>query len=184
MPKVSAEHLASRRAEILDGARTAFSKYGYAGATVARLEEATGLSRGAIFHYFGSKRDLFVQLSIEENLRYVDLIVERGLDEAVRSMANADPEWLGILFEIQMQLRHDPEFVRKLDEAAEDRDRLVNWLREAQARGELRQDVDFLHIGRFTSIVLNGLALRVVGGDAVDVEPLLRLLHDAVGPRD
>ena len=183
MPKVSQAHLDSRRAEILDGARSAFAKYGYAGATVARLEEATGLSRGAIFHYFGSKRDLFVQLSIAENQRYVDLIVERGLDEAVRSMASADPEWLGILFEIQMHLRHDPEFVRKLDEAAADRDQLVNWLRDAQARGELREDVDFLHIGRFASIVLNGLALRVVGGDETDVEPLLRLLHDAVGPR-
>lgn len=184
MPKVSQAHLDGRRAEILDGARTAFAKHGYAGATVARLEEATGLSRGAIFHYFGSKRDLFVQLSIEENRRYVDLIVERGLDEAFRAMAAADPEWLGMLLEIQSHLRHDPEFVRKLDEAAEDRDRLVNWLREAQARGELRQDVDFLHIGRFASIVLNGLALRVVGGDETDVEPLIRLLHDAIGSRD
>ena len=118
-PRSPQSTLASRRAEILDGARTAFSKYGYAGATVARLEEATGLSRGAIFHYFGSKRDLFVQLSIEENLRYIDLIVERGLDEARPGDGDADPEWLGILFEIQMQLRHDPEFVRQLDEAHE-----------------------------------------------------------------
>ena len=183
MPKVTQAHLDGRRAEILDGARTAFAKHGYAGATVARLEEATGLSRGAIFHYFGSKRDLFVQLSIEENRRYVDLIVEHGLDEALRAMASADPEWLGILFEIQVRLRHDPEFVRKLDESTDDRDRLVAWLTDAQARGEFRQDIDFLHIGRFAGIVLNGLALRVVGGDEVDVEPLLRLLHDAIAPR-
>jgi TetR/AcrR family transcriptional regulator, transcriptional repressor of aconitase len=184
VPKVTQAHLARRRAEILDGARSAFAKHGYTGATVARLEEETGLSRGAIFHYFGSKRDLFVQLSIEENRRYVDLIVERGLDEAFRAMANADPEWLGMLLEIQSHLRHDPEFVRQLEEAAGDRDRLVNWLREAQARGELRQDVDFLHTGRFASIVLNGLALRVIGGDETDVEPLLQLLHDAIGPRN
>lgn len=184
MPKVSQAHLDSRRAEILDGARSAFAKHGYAGATVARLEEATGLSRGAIFHYFGSKRDLFVQLSVEENRRYVDLIVERGLAEAFRAMANADPEWLGMLLEIQGHLRHDPEFVQKVEAVAGDRDRLVNWLREAQARGEVRQDVDFLHIGRFASIVLNGLALRVVGGDEIDVEPLIRLLHDAIGPRN
>jgi AcrR family transcriptional regulator len=184
MPKVTQAHLERRRTEILDGARSAFAKHGYTGATVARLEEATGLSRGAIFHYVGSKRDLFVQLSIEENRRYVDLIVEQGLDEAVRAMASADPEWLGMLLEIQAQLRHDPEFVRKLDEATEDRDRLVNWLRETQARGEVRQDVDFLHIGRLASIVLNGLALRVVAGDETDVEPLIELLHDAIGPRN
>jgi AcrR family transcriptional regulator len=184
VPKVTQEHLDSRRAEILDGARTAFAQYGYEGATVARLEEEIGLSRGAIFHYFGSKRDLFVQLSLEENRRYVDLIVERGFDDAIRSMASENPDWIGVLLEIQARLRHDAEFVRTLEAATDDRDRLVAWLREAQARGEFRQDVDFLDIGRFASIVLNGLALRVAGGDETDVEPLIRLLHDAIAPRD
>src|SRR5438093_1325876 len=64
MPKVTQEHLDARRAEILDGARRAFAEHGYEGATVARLEEATGLSRGAIFHYFENKTDLFVGLAL------------------------------------------------------------------------------------------------------------------------
>jgi AcrR family transcriptional regulator len=183
MPKVSQEHLDSRRAEILDGARSAFAKYGYEGATVARLEEEIGLSRGAIFHYFGSKRDLFVQLSLGENRRYIDLMVERGFDDAIRSMANEDPEWLGMLLEIQGRLRHDPEFVRQLDEATDDRDRAVDWLRDMQTRGEFRQDIDFVDIGRFATMLLNGLALRVAGGDPIDVEPIIRLLRDAIAPR-
>ena len=182
MPKVTQEHLDSRRAEILDGARTAFARYGYEGATVTRLEQEIGLSRGAIFHYFGNKRDLFVQLSLEEYRRYIDLMVERGFDDALRSMANENPEWLGMLLEIQVRMRHDPEFVRQLDEATDDRDRAANWLRDAQARGEFRQDVDFIDIGRFASMVLNGLALRVAGGDPVDVEPIIRLLRDAIAP--
>src|SRR5258706_16040179 len=115
MPKVSQAHVASRRAEILGGARRAFATYGYEGATVARLEEEIGLSRGAIFNYFGSKRDLFVQLSLEENRRYIDLMIEQGFDDAIRSMANDSPEWLGVLFEIQGRLQHDPEFVRQLE---------------------------------------------------------------------
>ena len=67
MPKVTQEHLDARRAEILDGARRAFADLGYEGATVAKLEEATGCSRGAIFHYFESKADLFVALAVEMN---------------------------------------------------------------------------------------------------------------------
>jgi len=67
VPKVSQEHLEARRAEILDGARRAFAEYGYDGATVARLEQATGLSRGAIFHYFSDKKELFVALAAEVN---------------------------------------------------------------------------------------------------------------------
>jgi AcrR family transcriptional regulator len=184
VPKVSEEHLASRRAEILEGARRAFAAYGYEGATVARLEEATGLSRGAIFHYFDSKLDLFAALALAENRRYIDLMIERGFDDAMRSMANEDPEWLGMLLEIEGRLRHDPAFVEKLEGTSADSDRFRAWLAEAQERGEFRQDVDVLHIGRFASSLLNGIALRVAGGDETDVEPLVRLLHDAIAPRD
>ena len=76
MPKVTQEHLDARRAEILDGARRAFAEHGYDGATVARLEEATGLSRGAIFHYFENKNDLFVELAMEMNTRFGDILLE------------------------------------------------------------------------------------------------------------
>jgi TetR/AcrR family transcriptional regulator, transcriptional repressor of aconitase len=182
MPKVSQEHVASRRAEILDGARTTFARYGYEGATVERLEEEIGLSRGAIFNYFGSKRDLFTELALAENRRYIDLMIERGFDDALRSIANEDPDWLGVLLETHGRLRHDAEFARKLEGTADDSDRLMAWLAEAQARGEFRQDVDSVHIGRFASSLLNGIALRVVGGDETDVEPIIRLLRDAVGP--
>ena len=63
---MSQEHLDARRAEILEGARRAFARYGYQGATVARLEAEIGLSRGAIFHYFDSKLDLFVELAVQD----------------------------------------------------------------------------------------------------------------------
>ena len=69
MPKVSQEHLDARRAEILEGARRAFARHGYDGATVARLEEEIGLSRGAIFHYFDGKLDLFAALANSDNAR-------------------------------------------------------------------------------------------------------------------
>src|SRR3954465_13617431 len=100
MPKVTQEHLDARRAEILDGARQAFAEHGYEGATVARLEEATGLSRGAIFHYFEDKQDLFVQCAFDMNRRFGYILVERGLDETVRAIANESPEWLGVLIEV------------------------------------------------------------------------------------
>lgn len=183
MPKVSEEHLQARREEILAGARRAFARYGYEGATVARLESEIGLSRGAIFHYFPSKLDLFVALAIEENHRYISLIVEQGVDDALRSMAGESPEWIGMLLEIQGRLRHDRRFVEKMENTGDDRERILAWLHEAQERGDLRRDVEPIHLGRFASMVLNGLALRVAGGDPTDVEPIIRLLHDALDPR-
>lgn len=55
MPRVSEDHLAARRRQILDGARRCFAEYGYDGATVRRLEHTIGMSRGAIFHHFRDK---------------------------------------------------------------------------------------------------------------------------------
>lgn len=183
MPKVSEEHLEARRAQILQGSRRAFAQYGYDGATVARLEEETGLSRGAIFHYYAGKQELFIALARHLNERYVDLLVDGGLDDAVRAMANEDPELLGVLMEVQGRLRHDEEFQRRMNEGTEDRDRLVAWFADRQRDGTFRDDVDLIHLGRFATMVLNGLALRVAGGDETDVEQILHLLHDALGPR-
>ena len=186
MPKVSEEHLEARRAQILEGARRAFATYGYDGATVARLEEETGLSRGAIFHYYRGKKELFIALAVDLSRRYVDLIVERGLDDAIRTMAGEDPEFLGVLMEVEARLRHDEEFVRRMNEDTGDRDRMVAWLAARQQDGTFRDDIELIHLGRFATLVLNGLAMRVAGGDAkdMDLEPILQLLHDALGPRN
>jgi AcrR family transcriptional regulator len=181
VPKVTQEHLDARRAEILDGARRAFAEHGYEGATVARLEEATGLSRGAIFHYFENKNDLFVELAMEMNTRFGDMLVEEGLDEAFRALSKENPEWLAVLIETESRMRHDEDFVRRLDaKSAGARPRIQEWFEQQQAEGKLRDDVSWLELGRFTTSLLNGLALRVASGDPFDIESMLRLLDDAI----
>src|SRR5436309_8599398 len=115
MPKVSQEHLDARRSQILEGARTAFAEHGYEGATVARLEEATGLSRGAIFHYFENKNDLFVELAMETSDRFGDILFDSGLEEAFRALTAVNPEWLAVLIETESRLRHDEDFVRRFE---------------------------------------------------------------------
>ena len=185
MPKVTQEHLDSRRAEILDGARRAFAEHGYEGATVVKLEEATGLSRGAIFHYFENKNDLFVELAIEMNTRFGNLLLEGGLEAAFRALAAESPEWLAVLIETESRMRHDEDFVRRLEAkaAADTSPRIQGWFQQQQAEGKLRDDVEWIELGRFTTSLLNGLALRVAGGDPFDIEAMLQLLDDAIAPR-
>lgn len=185
MPKVSREHLDARRSQILAGARRAFATYGYDGATVARLEEATGLSRGAIFHYFPDKLAIFVALAADTNRRLIDLIVERGLEESVRTMAQESRDWLGVLIEVESRLRHDEDFNRRLLEAHEpQQEKVTTWFANEQASGRLRADVDWQELARFATVVMNGLAIRIVAGDPFDVDSTLRLLNDAIAPRD
>lgn len=184
MPKVSQEHLDARKAQILEGARKAFAEYGYEGATVAKLEEATGLSRGAIFHYFENKNDLFVELSMEMSTRFGDILLESGLDAAFRALANENPEWLAVLIETQGRLRHDEDFVRRIEARATDvSPRLQSWFEDEQKAGRMRSDLSFLEIGRFTTAVLNGLALRVASGDPFDIDAMLVLLNAAIRPQ-
>ena len=184
MPKVTKEHAQARRAEILEGARRAFAEYGYEGATVVRLEEATGLSRGAIFHYFENKNDLFVELAMEMNTRFGDILLESGIDEAFRALTAESPEWIAVLIETESRLRHDVDFVRRFEaKAADTSPRIQEWFQQQQAEGKLRDDVPWVELGRFTTSVLNGLALRIAGGDPFELETMLRLLDDAIAPR-
>jgi TetR/AcrR family transcriptional regulator, transcriptional repressor of aconitase len=189
MPKVSQEHLDARRAEILEGARRAFAKNGYGGATVARLEEEIGLSRGAIFHYFDSKLDLFVELAYADNVRYVDMLIEHGVEAVLREIASADRDWLNVLIETEVRLWHDPELERRMagmEQRAQQEQQgpLLASFERAQAEGRLRTDVDLADVVDFSTIVINGLALRVAGGDPMSIDSFVRLVNDALRPRD
>ena len=151
---------------------------------MVKLEEATGLSRGAIFHYFENKNDLFLELALEMNTRFGDLLLEGGLDAAFRALAAESPEWLAVLIETESRMRHDADFVRRLEAKAKDASpRIQEWFQQQQAEGKLRDDIDWIEIGYFTTAVLNGLALRVASRDPFDVEAMLRLLQNAIAPR-
>ncbi len=114
MPKVSQDHLAARRRQILDGARRCFAEYGYDKATVRRLEQAIGLSRGAIFHHFRDKDALFFALAHEDAERMADVASREGLIQVMRDMLAAPEQfdWLATRLEIARKLRNDPAFNR------------------------------------------------------------------------
>ena len=95
MPVVSSSELSQRRQEILDGARRCFAEHGYEGATVRRLEETIGKSRGAIFHHFGDKENLFLALAREDAARMAEVVAANGLVEVMRDMLkHPERHWL------------------------------------------------------------------------------------------
>lgn len=51
-----------RRIEILEAALTIFVRKGYSEARMDDIVQEIGLSKGALYHYFQSKRDLFIAL--------------------------------------------------------------------------------------------------------------------------
>jgi AcrR family transcriptional regulator len=184
VPKVSDEHLESRRAQILKGARRVFARHGYDGATVARLEKATGMSRGAIFHYFDDKEDLFLALGVDANRRYVDAITVGGFAQAMHEIAHESPELLAVLLEIEMRLGQNRSFRRRIEAGtAEHRNRLEAWFQEQRTSGDVRGDIEWGDLVRFAGIVVNGLSLRIACGYETNVDTVVRLLDDALRPQ-
>lgn len=184
VPKVTQEHLEARRAQILEGAARAFAEFGYDGATVARLEEAIGLSRGAIFHYFASKKDLFLELAADVSRRFVDVIATGGLGAALREIAAARPEFLAVLFEMEARLHRDEDFMQHMAETSQElRPALEAWFEGERVSGTLRTDIDWADLARFATMVTNGLALRIAVGDETNVETVVRLLEDSLRPQ-
>ena len=181
MPKVSESHRAGRRRQILDGARTVFARHGYEGATVAMLEEETGLSRGAIFNYFPSKRAIFYALAQEDLERALRLLLDRDFGAVLRMMNAESPEWLAVYLEFMRMLRTDPglraEWSNRSPELIGE---LAEHLGRQQQRGELRSDVSVEAIGTFLGLVADGAAVHISAGYAIDVESVVRLVGSAI----
>ena len=91
LPKSPRSARSERREQILRDARRCFAEHGYEGATVARLEQATGLSRGAIFNYFPSKADLFLELAYRDNRRLIPALDREGWEASLRELVEEDP---------------------------------------------------------------------------------------------
>ncbi|HEX6970195.1 MAG TPA: helix-turn-helix domain-containing protein [Micromonosporaceae bacterium] len=187
MPRVSQDQLDARRQEILAAARTCFARYGYEGATVRRLEEATGLSRGAIFHHFRDKESLFLAVAEDDATRMVETVARNGLVQVMRDLLDSatSPDtvgWLGSQLEVSRRLRTDPAFAKRWAQrsaaiAAATRDRLTRQ-REA---GVLRDDVPVEVLARFLELAHDGLVLHLaMGRPAGDLGPVLDLVEEAV----
>ena len=184
MPRVSSKDLRSRRSEILEGARGCFAEFGYDGATVSRLEAATGKSRGAIFHHFGSKEGLFLALAEEDADRMAEVTASSGLVEVMRDVvAHPDQhEWLGTRLEIVGRLRTDVDFRRKWLEHQEHRDGAVrNRLRDSAKSGSLRDDYSPEAMRLMLEIMLDGIITRVATGRSTEgMDEVLDLIEESV----
>ncbi|PXY22389.1 TetR/AcrR family transcriptional regulator [Prauserella muralis] len=186
MPRVSQDHLDARRRQILDGARACFARHGYEGATVRRLEEATHLSRGAIFHHFRDKESLFLALAEDDAARMADVVAEQGLVQVMRDLLSGrsqhPADWLGTRLEVSRRLRTDPEFRARWAERSEQlttatRKRLA-WQRQA---GNLRDDISIEVLAAYLELVLEGLVSHLAMGlPADDLEPVLDLVEESV----
>ena len=183
---MSAQHRAQRREQILDGARRAFARHGYAGTTVARLEAETGLSRGAIFSYYPHKLDVFLALVEADRRRAAELWMAEGFEAVARHIAVENPDWIGVYLEALRMLRTDPAVRERWGATSGDiEEHIEARYRKDQQDGVIRADIHSARLLRVAGLVLDGLATQKAAGVDVDVEPVLTVLRDGLsaGPQ-
>lgn len=158
-----ATNSADTRRRILDTARATFALKGYEAATNRTLGADAGLTAGALYHYFGSKFDLYLAVheDVQERVysRFYAAIegvetfreqIEAVLDEA-HEMNREDPTLAQFLGSVRVDMRRHPELDQALRGAASVRrdffDRIV-------ALGERTGEIDPAEIPRVRAVLL------------------------------
>ncbi|MER5183715.1 TetR/AcrR family transcriptional regulator [Streptomyces sp. NPDC002896] len=138
-PDRQRDPVGTRRA-ILAAAGAEFGAHGFDGARVVRIAEAAGVSHQLITYYFGGKRGLYEALSERWLESAMPLSQALPFAEAVRRycvMAYEDPGWVHTLTREEPGTPPPAE-----DERAIELFKSVEDMRERQARGEIRSDLD------------------------------------------
>ena len=79
-PRTQEERRAETRARLLDAARELFVEHGFAETGTPQLVQGAGVTRGALYHHFEDKRDLFYALARRESESVADTIVAKTKD--------------------------------------------------------------------------------------------------------
>ncbi|HET7053919.1 MAG TPA: helix-turn-helix domain-containing protein [Solirubrobacterales bacterium] len=88
--RTQAERSEATRSALIEVARPLFAERGYAGVGAEEIVRAAGLTRGALYHHFGGKRDLFEavyeRLEAELAQRIADGALAGGAAEPLAAM--------------------------------------------------------------------------------------------------
>lgn len=109
MPKVSAEHRESRRAEILCAARRRFAAGGFHATSMQDILDESGLSAGAVYGYFNGKSDIVSAIACENVSTVLDSLSCSAEHAAETSVADAV---VAVLHSIRA--KHDNDGIARL----------------------------------------------------------------------
>jgi len=100
--KLQEEALLKGRERILLAARACFAKQGFAGTSIKDIQDASGFSRGNLYHYFKTKEEI-IHIIITQNLgKFCDRVelILKELDERNPTLADVIHELASLAEEI------------------------------------------------------------------------------------
>ena len=154
-----------KRRQIIDGAASVFSSSGYEGASMSRIAEQAGVSKGTLYNYFTSKSDLFSAYVERETRQKIAWVLEsadedRDIGEALRRIGARltrtllSPSAQTMHRILVAEAPHFPHLARVYYEAGQGRGsaEMARWLERQSAAGRLRIDDPLLAAEQFSSL--------------------------------
>lgn len=168
---------AATQLALLDAAEQQFSQLSYAGATNKSIADAVGLSTGSIYHYFGSKANLYAAVTQRalDNLargflEHLDrqATFKRRVQALAASAANLNKEFphaAGLVANLRSEARQHPELVQVIAVAEQSiRQMFEAVVTQAHAHGELTHLSKDDMVDVFVAVT-DGFARFAVGSD-------------------
>jgi AcrR family transcriptional regulator len=182
MPRVSDQHLAARRQQILDAATRCFMRNGFHQTSMQDVINEAGLSVGAFYRYFKSKTDLiraiamntvgglvreFDRIVDQEPLPPLTVALRQALDTAEQ---RADRE-ARIAVQVWGESLRDPELAALVGDMYRTiRERFVTLAARARDAGQLPPDTDPEAVGPVLFGLLQGYLLQRILVGQLDVD--------------
>jgi AcrR family transcriptional regulator len=182
MPRVSDEHLAARRQQILDAAYACFSRNGFHNTSMQDVIAEANLSVGAVYRYFKSKNELITAIAegVLEGAdeMFAELVTHEPplpLAEAMaRALDFADSQTgphgaFRVAIQAWSESLRDPSLaVFVAEKYGRFRALFAALARRAQETGELPADADPEAIGAALFGMVPGFALQRILGNGPD----------------
>jgi TetR/AcrR family transcriptional regulator, acrAB operon repressor len=162
------------RQTLMKAALVVFSRHGYAAARLEDIAQEANVTRGAIYHHFGGKAELYNALVGEFSSGITEVLTQAMTEgssvERLRRMLISTWEYLEsnadfravmelTMFKTEMSaeleegIRMKQEGIRKMIEA------IAQMINDGMAQGELRADLDAMEAARAFIALQNGLTL-------------------------
>jgi AcrR family transcriptional regulator len=159
--RTQAERRAATRGALLDSARSLFAERGYHGTAAEEIVQRAGLTRGALYHHFEDKKDLF-RVVVDQ----MEGAIDEEIEEAERA-ASSLPEAVMAGYRAFIDAVLDPEMRRTF------------FLDGPSVLGWEWREIDARHaVGK----IEEGLEALIAEGfvEPQPVRPLARLINGAL----
>lgn len=174
MPKVVPEYKEQARVRIIEQAMKAFSERGYYRTRMADIAGDLGVSKGAIYQYFESKEQLFIEAIRHHGERRARVV--RGFLDSGSLKSISTGEFFDEMLELRLNsLPLSVDLLRETDRNKALRNTLVgiaeDWgqglvelIDEMKRKGDIRADIDSSSLSRGILALRDGLYSHLMMG--------------------